>query len=108
LFVVGTGNWLQVAAVLALGAVVHVVGMNVIIPLIMQRTVSIPPALTIVGILVLGTLLGPVGLIVAVPIMAVTIVVVRIVLREGIYGEGAAPQPSVLRTSRARRTRASS
>ena len=106
LFVVGTGNWLQVAAVLALGAVVHVVGMNVIIPLIMQRTVSIPPALTIIGILVLGTLLGPVGLIVAVPIMAVTIVIVRIVLREGIYGEGAAPQPAVLRTSRSR-TRAS-
>lgn len=102
LFVVGTGNWLQVAAVLALGTAVHIVGMNVIIPLIMQRTVAIPPALTIIGILVMGTLLGAVGLIVAVPIMAITIVIVRHVLQEGIYGEGAAPQPAVLRTTRGR------
>lgn len=102
LFVVGTGNWLQVAAVLVLGTLVHIVGMNVIIPLIMQRTVAIPPALTIIGILVLGTLLGPVGLVVAVPIMAITIVIVRHILQEGIYGERTAPQPAVLRTSRAR------
>jgi predicted PurR-regulated permease PerM len=102
LFVVGTGNWLQVAAVLVLGTAVHIIGMNVIIPLIMQRTVAIPPALTIVGILIMGTLLGAVGLVVAVPIIAITIVIVRHVLQEGIYGEGATPQPAVLRPSRGR------
>jgi predicted PurR-regulated permease PerM len=107
LFVLGTGSGLQVAAVLALGTIVHIVGMNVIIPLIMERTVAIPPALTIASILVMGTLLGAVGLIVAVPIIAITIVVVRHVLQEGIYGEGVAPQPAVLRTSRGRAARTS-
>ena len=102
LFVVGESSTLKVVAVLALGIVVHVLGSNVIVPFIMQRTVAIPPALTIAGVLVMGTLLGPVGLIVAVPILAVSLVLVRHVLRGELYGEGRTFEPALLRPSRGR------
>jgi predicted PurR-regulated permease PerM len=101
LFVVGNG-WLQVTAVLLLGIVVHFVGSNIIVPWIMARTVSVPPALTIAGVLAMGALLGPVGLIVAVPLLAMMLVLVRHLLHGEIYGEGPTFQPAVLRSSRGR------
>jgi predicted PurR-regulated permease PerM len=103
LFVIGTGGWLQVTAVLALGVAVHFIGSNVIVPWIMSRTVAIPPALTIAGVLAMGTLLGPIGLIVAVPILALTLVLVRHLLHGELYGEGPTFQPAVLRSSRGRK-----
>jgi len=39
---------------------------NVVVPRIMQRKVELPPVLTIASVLVMGTLLGAIGLIVAV------------------------------------------
>ena len=101
LFVID-GGWLQVTAVLLLGIIVHIVGSNIIVPWIMARTVAVPPALTIGGVLALGTLLGPIGLIVAVPILAITLVLVRHLLHGEIYGEGPTFQPAVLRSSRGR------
>src|SRR2546426_7550527 len=38
LFVVGTGDWLRVLAVIALGVVVHVIEANVVVPRIMERS----------------------------------------------------------------------
>jgi predicted PurR-regulated permease PerM len=102
LFVIQQG-WLQVFAVLLLGIVVHVLGSHIVVPWIMARTVAIPPALTIAGVLAMGTLLGPIGLIVAVPVLAITLVLVRHLLHGEVYGEGADFQPAVLRASRARR-----
>lgn len=102
LFVIGNGSWLLVAAVLALGILVHVVGMNLIVPLIMQRTVAIPPALTIAGVLIGGALLGAVGLVVAVPVLALILVLVRHILQREMYGEESTFQPTVLRASRGR------
>lgn len=108
-FVVGQGSWLQVIAVLLLGIVVHLVGSNVVVPWIMARTVAIPPALTIAGVLAMGTLLGPIGLIVAVPLLALMLVLVRHLLHGEVYGEGTEFQPAVLRESRTHRVvRASS
>lgn len=103
LFVIGQGSWLHVIAVLLLGIVVHVLGSHIFVPWIMARTVAIPPALTIAGVLAMGTLLGPIGLIVAVPLLAITLVLVRHLLHGEVYGEGADFQPAVLRQSRARR-----
>lgn len=103
LFVIGPGNWWHVLAVLVLGVVVHFLGSNVFVPWIMARTVAIPPALTIAGVLAMGTLLGPIGLIVAVPLLALGLVLVRHLLHGEVYGEGPDFQPAVLRPSRARR-----
>ncbi|HTS15270.1 MAG TPA: AI-2E family transporter [Candidatus Sulfotelmatobacter sp.] len=96
LFVVSTGDWVKVVAVLLLGVLVHVVEANVVGPLIMERKVALPPVLTITSVLVMGTLLGIVGLIVAVPVLAIAVVFVRHVVHGGIYGD-AATEPAVLR-----------
>jgi len=99
LFVVGTGNWLQVTAVLALGVVVHLIEANIVSPFIMERKVALPPVLTIASVLVMGTLLGVIGLVVAVPILAVTMVVIRHILQGEIYGDSVHVEPAVLRIS---------
>lgn len=104
LFVVGTGEWVRVLAVIALGVVVHVVEANVVVPRIMERQISLPPVLTIASVLVMGTLLGVVGLVVAVPVLAVVIVVVRHVLQGEIYGDATAAEPAVLRATGEYRT----
>ncbi|HEY6808918.1 MAG TPA: AI-2E family transporter [Gemmatimonadales bacterium] len=99
LFVVGTGDWVRVVAVLLLGVVVHVIEANLVGPLIMEKKVSLPPVLTIASVLVMGTLLGLVGLVVAVPILAVTMVVIRHILQGQIYGDTVLAEPAVLRHS---------
>jgi predicted PurR-regulated permease PerM len=101
LFVVGSGNWVKVTAVILLGVIVHLIEANVIVPRIMERKVSLPPVLTISSVLIMATLLGPIGLIVAVPVLAVSMVIVRHVLQGAIYGEKAAFEPAVLRPSAA-------
>jgi predicted PurR-regulated permease PerM len=104
LFVVGTGDWLRVLAVIVLGVVVHVVEANVVVPRIMERQVSLPPVLTITSVLVMGTLLGVVGLVVAVPVLSVLMVVVRHVLHAEIYGDAGHHEPAVLRATAEFRT----
>ena len=55
----------------------------------MQKQIDLPPVLTIMSVLIMGKLLGPVGLIVAVPTLAVVMVVVRRILISRIYeGQG--------------------
>jgi len=104
LFMVATGDWLKVVLVIALGTLVHVLEANFILPRIMQRKLALPPVLTIGGVLIMGTLLGAIGLIVAVPILAVTLVLVRHVLHGEIYGDIDRQQPAVLRATGEHRT----
>jgi len=100
LFVIGGGNWIKVLAVILLGVLVHIIEANVIVPRIMERKVSLPPVLTISSVLIMAVLLGPIGLIVAVPVLAVTMVIVRHVLQEAIYGDAAPPiEAAVLKTT---------
>lgn len=74
-------------AVALVGVVVHVVEANVVHPLIMQHRVALPPALTILFVLVMGALAGLLGMIVAVPLLATLVVLVRHVLIYQTYGE---------------------
>ena len=75
--------------VIALGIFVHLVEGNLVSPYIMQRQVDLPPVLTIVFVLIVGKLLGPLGLLVAVPGLAVIMVIVRRILLSRIYeGQG--------------------
>ncbi len=60
---------------------------NVIAPLIQRRTVELPPVLTIFSQTVLGTLFGPLGLILATPLTAAAMVLVRMVYVEDILGD---------------------
>lgn len=104
LFVVGTGDWLKVLAVIALGIVVHVIEANFVVPRIMEHKVSLPPVLTISSVLIMGTLIGVVGLVVAVPVLAVTMVLVRHILQAEVYGDGGHLEPAVLRATGEYRT----
>jgi predicted PurR-regulated permease PerM len=65
-------------------AVVQTLEGNVIGPLIQRRTVDLPPALTILSQTVLGTLFGVMGLILATPLTAATMVAIRMVYIESL------------------------
>ncbi|MGH7721154.1 MAG: AI-2E family transporter [Gemmatimonadaceae bacterium] len=90
LFVLGGDAGLSRALLVAgLGVVIHVIEANVVAPLIMHRQVHLPPVLTVMAVLIMGKLLGSVGLVVAVPILAVIMVVIRRILISRIYeGQG--------------------
>jgi predicted PurR-regulated permease PerM len=75
--------------VIGLGVFVHLVEGNLVSPYIMSKQVDLPPVLTIVFVLIVGKLLGPLGLLVAVPMLAVIMVIVRRILLSRIYeGQG--------------------
>jgi len=102
LFVVASGDWVKVLLVMLLGVLVHIFEANVVVPRIMQRKVDLPPVLTIASVLIMGTLLGAIGLIVAVPVLCVTMVLIRHILHVELYGEGGMVEPAVLRTTERR------
>ena len=75
--------------VVGLGVVVHLIEGNIVSPLVMSKKVDLPPVLTIMSVLVIGQLLGPLGLIVALPTLAALMVIVRRILITRIYeGQG--------------------
>jgi predicted PurR-regulated permease PerM len=75
--------------VILLGVVIHLFEGNIVAPLVMSKKVDLPPVLTIMSVLVLGQILGPLGLIVAVPTLAAIMVIVRRILITRIYeGQG--------------------
>jgi predicted PurR-regulated permease PerM len=90
LFVLGTpGGGTRALLVILLGTVIHLIESNIVAPMVMQRKVDLPPVLTILAVLVMGTLMGAMGLIVAVPTLAVIMVLVRRILITRIYeGQG--------------------
>ena len=87
LFVLTIGGWGYALAVTALGVGIHLLGSNVVQPLIFERRLSIPPLLTILCILMAGALLGVMGILVAVPLLACILVVIRHVLLTHVYGD---------------------
>lgn len=91
LFVLVDGDGARALLVIALGFVIHFVENNLVNPLIMQKHASLPPVLTIMSLLIFGKLLGPLGLVVAVPALSVLLVVVRKLLVERTYGAESAP-----------------
>jgi predicted PurR-regulated permease PerM len=88
LFVLGGPNGVQQALIVtAIGVVVHLVEANLVAPLIMKRGVHLPPVFSIMAVLIVGKLMGPVGLLVAVPLLAVLMVLVRKILIQRVYGD---------------------
>jgi predicted PurR-regulated permease PerM len=85
----GFGPVAHAVFVILLGTVIHIAEANVVAPLVMAKKVDLPPVLTVMAVLITGTLLGPAGLLVAVPTLAVIMVVVRRILITRIYeGQG--------------------
>ena len=85
----GFGPFGHSILVVLLGTVIHLIESNIVIPFVMSKKVDLPPVLSIMSVLIMGTLLGPMGLIVAVPTLAVAMVLVRRILITRIYeGQG--------------------
>jgi predicted PurR-regulated permease PerM len=77
IFVLGTGHVLQAFWVTMLGVGVHLFEANIVAPMIMERQVHLPPVLSILSVLIMAHLLHVIGLLVAVPVLAVAMVVTR-------------------------------
>ncbi len=95
---------LVMLAVASVGVVVHLVEANLVSPIVMNRRVKLPPVLTILSVLIAAEVSGLPGMLVAVPALAVIIVLVRHVLIDRVYGEtgteSVALPPAVLVTTR--------
>lgn len=77
LFVIGSGGITKALLVILLGVVVHIFEANVVAPMVFEKKVELPPVLTILSVLVMAKLLGLVGLLVAVPVLATVMVLTR-------------------------------
>ena len=75
------------SAVAALGVGVHLIEANFVAPVVMERQVNLPPVITIAGVLLIGKLFGLAGLIIAVPILAFVMVLIRHILLGEVYGD---------------------
>lgn len=90
LYVLPSGGALYALAVAGVGAVVHLIEANVVAPMIFERRVELPPAWTLLTLLVMVKLLGAVGLLVAVPVFAAGRVLVRRIYVDRVLGAAAA------------------
>jgi len=89
LFMLGARGFGPAMTVVGWGVLVHLFEGNVLMPKVMQGKVHLPPVMTILSVLIIGTMIGGVGLVVAVPMLAVLMVVVRRILMNRIYeGKG--------------------
>jgi predicted PurR-regulated permease PerM len=87
LFALGVSGLGKAIAVALLGVGVHLIEANFISPVVMERQVNLPPVITIAGVLLIGKLFGLAGLIVAVPILAFVMVLIRHILIGEVYGD---------------------
>ncbi len=79
------GSVAKVLSVLALGLFVQLFEANVLSPLVMSVEVELPPVVTMFGILLMGALFGPLGVLAAVPVIAVLDVLAQRIVVERIY-----------------------
>ncbi len=78
-----------ISAVYVLGLYVGVqlIESNVVTPIIERETVELAPALTIIFQLGLGAMIGGLGLVLATPLLAVMVVIVKMVYFEDVLGD---------------------
>jgi predicted PurR-regulated permease PerM len=66
---------------------IHTVEGYILVPLVQRRVVHLPPALTLSALIVLGVLAGFLGLLLATPLVAATMVIVRMAYVEDLLGD---------------------
>jgi predicted PurR-regulated permease PerM len=90
--------WVLIAYVL-----IHAFEAHILVPLLMKRRVSLPPALTLLAQAVMGSAFGVLGLLAAVPLAVTTMQLVRVYLVEPTPGDpdqaGARSAPDPLGSS---------
>jgi predicted PurR-regulated permease PerM len=71
--------------VIALGVVAHIVEGNFVLPLITAKRVEIPPVMSMMSVLIVAKLFGVFGVVVAVPMAAVVMVIIRRIVILRVY-----------------------
>lgn len=71
--------------VIILGIVVHIIEGNFVLPLITAKRVEIPPVMSMMSVLIVAKLFGVFGVVVAVPMAAVVMVLIRRVVIHRLY-----------------------
>ncbi len=95
----GTGVWSRVLPCTARGVAGNALEATAVGPGSMGLKFSPPPVSPYTRLSFLGSFLGFGGLVVAVPVLAVVMVVIRHVLQGEIYGDTARYEPAVLRAT---------
>lgn len=60
---------------------------HLLIPMIMQEGVDLPPVLTLLGLALMGVVFGFLGMLIAVPLLAAILTAVKLVYVEGVVGD---------------------
>lgn len=81
----GFGPGVHFLLVVLLGVITHIIEGNFVLPLITARRVEIPPVLTMMSVLVVARLFGVGGVIVAVPLAAIVMVLIRRIVIHRLY-----------------------
>ncbi|HSQ05991.1 MAG TPA: AI-2E family transporter, partial [Burkholderiales bacterium] len=85
----GLGPGMHFLLVIMLGVLVHIIEGNVVLPLITAKRVEIPPVLGMISVLIVARLLGLGGVVVSIPLAAVTMVIIRRIVISRLYeGQG--------------------
>ncbi len=71
---------------------VQAVESNIITPMVQKKMVYIPPAMTLISQVLLATLVGGLGLILATPIIAITMVLINMLYVEDVLGDRSASE----------------
>lgn len=71
--------------VVLLGVLTHIIEGNFVLPLITAKRLEIPPVLTMMSVLIVARLFGIGGVIVAVPLMAIVMVLIRRIVINRVY-----------------------
>ena len=99
IIVAATISWSKVFWVVAICLVCHGIEGYIVAPFVQRRTVELPPALTILSMAILAALFGGLGLVVATPVVASVLVIVREVYVRDMLGDpGGDLAPVVQRT----------
>jgi predicted PurR-regulated permease PerM len=81
----GVGPGGHFLLVILLGVIVHIIEGNFVLPLITAKRVEIPPVMSMMAVLIVAKLFGVFGVIVAVPMAAVVMVLIRRVVIHRLY-----------------------
>lgn len=81
----GFGPGAHFLLVILLGVVVHIIEGNFVLPMITARRVEIPPVITMMSVLIVAKLFGMFGVVVAVPMAAVVMVIIRRIVIHRLY-----------------------
>lgn len=97
----------QAAYAVGIYAIIQSIEGYIFDPLILQRVVRIPPAVTVVAQILAGVLMGVLGIILALPLATIIQVLVRRAYREDLLGEKSARSDTSDSAEHAAQTRAS-